>query len=49
MEGIGLALDLTGGGCSSPIWGAPFYSANLDGRTEVLFFAKGNLSGIALR
>jgi hypothetical protein len=48
MEGIGLALDLTGGRMFITDLGGSIYSANLDGSDKkMLFFAEGNLSGIA--
>src|SRR5712672_314813 len=48
MEGIGLALDLTGGRMFITDLGGSVYSANLDGSNKkMLFFAEGNLSGIA--
>src|SRR6267154_805091 len=48
MEGIGLALDLTGGRMFITDLGGSVYGANLDGSNKkMLFFAEGNLSGIA--
>jgi hypothetical protein len=48
MEGIGLALDLNGGRMFITDLGGSIYSANLDGSNKkMLFFAEGNLSGIA--
>ena len=48
MEGIGLALDLNGGRMFITDLGGSVYSANLDGsKKKALFFAEGNLSGIA--
>jgi hypothetical protein len=48
MEGIGLALDLTGGRMFITDLGGSVYGANLDGSNKkALFFAEGNLSGIA--
>jgi DNA-binding beta-propeller fold protein YncE len=48
MEGIGLALDLKGGRMFITDLGGSIYSANLDGSNKkMLFFAEGNLSGIA--
>jgi sugar lactone lactonase YvrE len=48
MEGIGLALDLKGGRMFITDLGGSVYSANLDGSNKKsLFFAEGNLSGIA--
>jgi DNA-binding beta-propeller fold protein YncE len=48
MEGIGLALDLTGGRMFITDLGGSVYGANLDGSDKkMLFFAEGNLSGIA--
>ena len=48
MEGIGLALDLTGGRMFITDLGGSVYSANLDGSNkQAVFFAEGNLSGIA--
>ncbi len=48
MEGIGLALDLNGGRMFITDLGGSVYSANLDGSNKkALFFAEGNLSGIA--
>jgi DNA-binding beta-propeller fold protein YncE len=48
MEGIGLALDLKGGRIFITDLGGSVYSANLDGSNKkTLFFAEGNLSGIA--
>jgi DNA-binding beta-propeller fold protein YncE len=48
MEGIGLALDLKGGRMFITDLGGSVYSANLDGTSKkTLFFAEGNLSGIA--
>jgi DNA-binding beta-propeller fold protein YncE len=48
MEGIGLALDLKGGLLFVTDLGGSVYSANLDGSNrKTLFFAEGNLSGIA--
>jgi len=48
MEGIGLALDLTGGRMFITDLGGSVYGANLDGSDKkTLFFAEGNLSGIA--
>ena len=48
MEGIGLALDLKGGRMFVTDLGGSVYSANLDGSNKkALFFAEGNLSGIA--
>ena len=48
MEGIGLALDLTGGRMFITDLGGSVYSANLDGSNKkMLFFAEGNLTGIA--
>jgi hypothetical protein len=48
MEGIGLALDLTGGRMFITDLGGSVYGANLDGSDKkALFFAEGNLSGIA--
>jgi DNA-binding beta-propeller fold protein YncE len=48
MEGIGLALDLKGGRMFITDLGGSVYSANLDGSNKkMLFFAEGNLSGIA--
>ena len=48
MEGIGLALDLKGNRMFITDLGGSVYSANLDGSNKkMLFFAEGNLSGIA--
>lgn len=48
MEGIGLALDLTGERMFITDLGGSVYSANLDGSGKKdLFFAEGNLTGIA--
>jgi DNA-binding beta-propeller fold protein YncE len=48
MEGIGLALDLKGGRMFITDLGGSVYSAKLDGSDKkMLFFAEGNLSGIA--
>lgn len=48
MEGIGLALDLKGGRMFVTDLGGSVYTANLDGSNKkALFFAEGNLSGIA--
>ena len=48
LEGIGLALDLKGGRMFVTDLGGSVYSANLDGsNNKTLFFAEGNLSGIA--
>src|SRR5260370_17004439 len=48
MEGIGLALDLKGGRMFITDLGGSVYGANLDGSNKkALFFAEGNLSGIA--
>jgi DNA-binding beta-propeller fold protein YncE len=48
MEGIGLALDLRNGRMFMTDLGGSVYSANLDGSNKkTLFFAQGNLSGIA--
>lgn len=48
MEGIGMALDLKGGRMFITDLGGSVYSANLDGSNKkTLFFAEGNLSGIA--
>jgi hypothetical protein len=48
MEGIGLALDLKGGRMFITDLGGSVYSANLDGSDKkMLFFAEGNLTGIA--
>jgi sugar lactone lactonase YvrE len=48
MEGIGLALDLKGKRMFITDLGGSVYSANLDGSNKKsLFFAEGNLSGIA--
>lgn len=48
MEGIGLALDLNGGRMFITDLGGSLYSANLDGSNKkMLFFAEGNLSGVA--
>jgi len=48
MEGIGLALDLKGRRMFITDLGGSVYSANLDGSNKnMLFFAEGNLSGIA--
>lgn len=48
MEGIGLALDLKGGRMFVTDLGGSVYTANLDGSDKkALFFAEGNLSGIA--
>jgi len=48
MEGIGLALDLTGGRMFITDLGGSVYCANLDGSNKkALLFAEGNLSGIA--
>src|SRR5229473_2540018 len=48
MEGIGLALDLTGGRMFITDLGGSIYGANLDGSDKkTLFFAEGNLTGIA--
>lgn len=48
LEGIGLALDLKGGRMFVTDLGGSVYSANLDGSNKkTLFFAEGNLSGIA--
>jgi DNA-binding beta-propeller fold protein YncE len=48
MEGIGLALDLKGGRMFITDLGGSVYTANLDGSDKkALFFAEGNLSGIA--
>jgi len=48
MEGIGLALDLKGGRMFITDLGGSIYGANLDGSDKkMLFFAEGNLSGIA--
>jgi DNA-binding beta-propeller fold protein YncE len=48
MEGIGLALDLNGGRMFITDLGGSVYTASLDGSNKkMLFFAEGNLSGIA--
>jgi sugar lactone lactonase YvrE len=48
MEGIGLALDLTGRRMFITDLGGSVYSASLDGSNKkMLFFAEGNLTGIA--
>jgi sugar lactone lactonase YvrE len=48
MEGIGLALDPKGGRMFVTDLGGSVYGANLDGSNKkALFFAEGNLSGIA--
>ena len=48
MEGIGLALDLKNRRMFMTDLGGSVYSANLDGTNKkTLFFAQGNLSGIA--
>jgi len=48
LEGIGLALDLKGGRMFITDLGGTVYTANLDGSNKkMLFFAEGNLSGIA--
>jgi sugar lactone lactonase YvrE len=48
MEGIGLALDLEGNRMFITDLGGSVYTANLDGSDKKsLFFAEGNLSGIA--
>src|SRR6266704_6804838 len=48
MEGIGLALDLTGGRMFYTDFGGTVYSANLDGSNpKTLLAAQGNLTGIA--
>lgn len=48
MEGIGLALDLSGGRLFVTDLGGSIYSARLDGsQVQVLAFAQGNLSGVA--
>jgi DNA-binding beta-propeller fold protein YncE len=48
MEGIGLALDLRGGRMFITDLGGSIYGADLDGSNKkTLFFAEGNLSGIA--
>ncbi len=48
MEGIGLFLDLKGSRMFVTDLGGSVYSANLDGTDQkTLFFAQGNLSGIA--
>jgi DNA-binding beta-propeller fold protein YncE len=48
LEGIGLALDLKAGRMFITDLGGTVYSANLDGSNKkTLFFAEGNLSGIA--
>ena len=48
MEGIGLALDLTGRRMFMTDFGGSVYSANLDGsEPKILLFAQGNLAGIA--
>ena len=48
MEGIGLALDLSGGRMFITDFGGSVYSASLDGSNQkTLLFAQGNLSGIA--
>ena len=48
MEGIGLALDLKNGRMFMTDLAGSVYSANLDGSNKkTLFFAQGNLSGIA--
>jgi len=47
MEGIGLALDLTGGRMFITISAALFTAPILMGPTKALLFAEGNLSGIA--
>jgi DNA-binding beta-propeller fold protein YncE len=48
MEGIGLALDLKGGRMFITDLGGSVYTANLNGSNKkMLFFAEGNLSGIA--
>lgn len=48
LEGIGLALDLKGRRMFITDLGGSVYTANLDGSNQkTLFFAEGNLSGIA--
>ncbi len=48
MEGIGLALDRTGGRMFVTDFGGSLYSANLDGSDpKTLLFGQGNLTGIA--
>ena len=48
MEGIGLALDRTGGRMFITDFAGSVYSANLDGSDQkTLLFARGNLTGIA--
>jgi hypothetical protein len=48
MEGIGIALDLTGGRMFLTDLAGSVYSASLDGsRKQVLLYAQGNLTGIA--
>lgn len=48
MEGIGLALDLTGRRMFVTDLGGSVYSADLDGSNKkTILFAQGNLSGIA--
>jgi hypothetical protein len=48
MEGIGMALDLKNGRMFMTDLGGSVYSASLDGSNKkTLFFAQGNLSGIA--
>jgi DNA-binding beta-propeller fold protein YncE len=48
MEGIGLSLDLKGGRMFITDLGGSVYSASLDGSNKkMLFFAEGNLTGIA--
>jgi hypothetical protein len=48
MEGIGLALDLTGRRMFVTDLGGSVYGADLDGSNKkTLLFAQGNLSGIA--
>ena len=48
MEGIGIALDRTGGRMFITDFAGSVYSANLDGSDQkTLLFAQGNLTGIA--
>ena len=48
MEGIGIALDLTGGRMFLTDLGGTVYSSRLDGsNVKPLLAAQGNMSGIA--
>ena len=48
MEGIGIALDITGNRMFVTDLGGSVYTAKLDGSDKrALLFAQGNLSGVA--